>query len=358
MGELESGTLAALAGLLGGMVLGVAARWGRFCTLSAIEAASFGGDTRGLRSWGLAIAVAIAGAYGLDQAGVLELSATFYLASPISILTTALGGFLFGIGMALVGTCGYGCLARMGGGDLKSFVAFLVMGVTAYATLRGLTAYLRLAVTPDIAVPPAPASMAHAVAGEGTGLLHAVGYGAALALAAFCLSATPFRRDARKVLVGIAVGLVIVWGWASTALIAADAFEPVTVESYTYSAPLGESLVYLMTMSGSTLDFGIGAVAGVILGAFAASLALGHFRWEASDDPRELRRHIAGGVLMGFGSVTAMGCTIGQGITAASTLAWSAPVALLAMFAGATLGLSHLIRGSFWEPVRMLFARS
>lgn len=357
MGEFDPGTLAALAGLLGGIVLGMAARWGRFCTLSSIETAAFGGDTRGLRAWGLAIAVGVVGTYALDQTGWINLSESFYLASPVSLFATALGGFLFGIGMALAGTCGYGCLARMGGGDLKSFVTFLVMGITAYATLRGATAYLRLAVTPDVPETETLASFAHLIAGKGSAWLHSVAYLIAAALTAICFSSSAFRKDPRKIAVGVAVGLVIVWGWASTGYIASEAFEPVALESYTYSAPLGESLVYLMTMSGSSLDFGIGAVAGVVIGAAVTSIALGHFRWEASDDPRELRRHILGGALMGFGSVTALGCTIGQGISAASTLAWSAPVALIAMFIGAALGLHYLIRGSFIEPIRDLFAR-
>lgn len=357
MGDLEPGALAALAGLAGGTILGIAARWGRFCTLSSIETAAFGGDTRGLRAWGLAIAVSIIGTYGLDQVGLIDLSDSFYLASPVSLVATVLGGFLFGIGMALAGTCGYGCLARMGGGDLKSFVTFLVMGITAYATLRGATAYLRLAFTPAAPETFMPASFAHFITGSASGWLHPVAYLMAAALAALCFASPAFRADIRKVVVGLAVGAVIVWGWASTAAIGREAFEPVTLESYTFSAPLGESLVYLMTMSGASLDFGIGAVAGVIIGAAATAILQGHFRWEASDDPRELRRHIAGGALMGFGSVTALGCTIGQGISAASTLAFSAPLALFAMFCGATLGLHYLIRGSFLEPIRDLFTR-
>lgn len=355
MEEMGSGALAAIGGLAGGIVLGFAARWGRFCTLNAIESAALGGDTRDLRMWGLAIAVAIAGTFGLDQAGFIEVSSSFYIAAPTHLLATIVGGLLFGLGMAFVGTCGYGSLARIGGGDLKSVVTFLVMGITAYATLRGATAYLRVAAFPAPDSPERPASFAHLMS-AGTGLsIHNSAYLLAGLVTILCLSSAPFRRSRKRIAVGSLVGVVIVWGWITTGVIAADDFDPYPLESYTFSAPLGETIMYVMTMSGASLKFGIGAVVGVVVGAAITSLFQGYFRWEACDDAREMRRQILGGFLMGIGSVTALGCTIGQGISAASMLAYSAPVALISMFIGAWLGLQYLIRGSFLEPLRTLF---
>lgn len=355
MQEMSAGALAALCGLMGGLVLGFAARWGRFCTLNAIESAALGGDTRDLRMWGLAIAVAVAGTFGLDQAGLIEVSSSFYIAAPTHLMATIVGGMLFGLGMAFVGTCGYGSLARIGGGDLKSVVTFLVMGITAYATLRGATAYLRVGVFPVAETPEVPASFAYLLSSQ-TGLaLHYSAYLLAAFLATLCLSSAPFRRSRKRVFVGALVGAVVVWGWISTGSIAADEFDPYPLESYTFSAPLGETIIYVMTMSGASLKFGIGAVAGVVVGAAITSLFQGHFRWEACDDAREMRRQILGGFLMGIGSVTALGCTIGQGISAASVLAYSTPVALVSMFIGAWLGLQYLIGGSLIEPLRNLF---
>jgi uncharacterized membrane protein YedE/YeeE len=71
----------------------------------------------------------------------------------------------------------------------------------------------------------------------------------------------------------------------------------------------------------------------------------GHFRWEACEDPRELRRQIFGAALMGVGAVLAMGCTIGQGVSAFAVFAWSAPLVLAAIFVGAAFGLRQLISG-------------
>lgn len=356
MDALSPSLIAALCGFAGGAVLGVAARWGRFCTLGAIEDACLGADYDRLRMWGLAIAVAVAGTYALDQFGLIAVGGSFYLAAPSTLLATAVGGLLFGLGMALVGTCGFGTLARVGGGDLKSIVTFLVMGITAYATMSGAVAYLRVALFPNGEVLGAPSGMAHGLgrlAGVGP---HLPAYAIALALAGICLAAPRFRANRRYLLAAVLVGLTIVFGWFGTGYLAADDFEPVTLESFRFSAPMGETIVYFMTMTGATIGFGVGAVLGVVAGSAVTALAQGYFRWEACDDAREMRRQILGGFLMGVGGVTAVGCTVGQGLSAASTLAFTAPVALAAIYAGAWLGLHLLVHGSIIEPLRNLFA--
>jgi len=81
------------------------------------------------------------------------------------------------------------------------------------------------------------------------------------------------------------------------------------------------------------------------LGACLGSYSKGHFRWEACDDPRELRRQILGAAIMGPGAILAVGCSVGQGISAFSVLAFSAPVTFIAIFAGAAFGLRQLITG-------------
>ena len=100
-----------------------------------------------------------------------------------------------------------------------------------------------------------------------------------------------------------------------------------------------------MTASGNALSFSVGSVLGVVLGAVIGSYSKGHFRWEACEDPRELKRQIFGAALMGPGAILAVGCSVGQGISAFSTLAYSAPVTFLAIFAGAAVGLRQLISG-------------
>ncbi len=356
MEVLSAGATAALGGFFGGAVLGFAARWGRFCTLTAIEDAVLGSDLSGLRMWGLAIAVATLGTYALDHTGLIAITESFYLSSPVPVIATVFGGLLFGLGMALVGTCGFGTLARIGGGDLKSIVTFFVMGVAAYATLRGATGYVRLGLFGSPETRDTAASFPLTLS-EFVGMnTNVIAYALAAVIAALCLQSSDFRRQSKKITAGILVGMTVTWGWFVTGTLAADDFDPYPLESYTFSAPLGETLIYFMTMSGSSLKFGIGAVLGVVAGAAVTSLAQNRFRWEACDDAREMKRQMLGGFLMGFGGVTALGCTIGQGLTAASVLAWSAPVALVSIFIGAWCGLHYLVSGSVLEPIRGLFS--
>ncbi|MGI9355385.1 MAG: YeeE/YedE thiosulfate transporter family protein, partial [Rhizobiaceae bacterium] len=276
----DAGAVTVLCGFAGGLTLGFAARWGRFCTLKAIEDAALGSDFSGLRIWGVAIAVAIGGTHALDHAGLIDVSESFYIASPMSLIATVIGGLVFGLGIALVGTCGFGTLARMGGGDLKSVVTFLIIGISAYATLRGATAYVRVALFSGPEQRETPASFAHSVEAAAGLSFHVTAYTIAALLLVVCLSSRSFRGQHKKVLIGALVGLVIVWGWISTGVLAADDFDPYPLESYSFSAPLGETVIYEMTMSGSSLKFGIGAVTGVVGGVAATSLFPGDFSLE------------------------------------------------------------------------------
>jgi len=337
--------LVALIGLLGGVILGLAARLGRFCTLGAIEDLLYQGSSVRMRMWAIAIGTAMLGAFGLIGLGFLDPATTAYLAFAINPVASVLGGLTFGYGMALAGNCGFGTLARLGGGDLRSFVIVLVMGIAGYVTLSGPLATLRVALFPTPAVDGDLPGIAHLLSGA-TGLpVSTIGLtiGALIVMAALAQREMLSRPGA--IFWAVAVGFSVTSGWAGTAWVAAGGFAAIPVESHTFAAPLGDSILWLMTASGSNLSFGVGSVAGVLLGAFVGSLWRGQFRWEACEDPRELRRQILGGALMGVGAVVAFGCTIGQGISAFSVLAFSAPLTMAAIIAGCAFGLRQLIVG-------------
>lgn len=343
---LSEGQIAALVGAAGGIVLGLAARLGRFCTLGAIEDLLYGDSDLRLRQWALAIGVAMVGSFALMAGGWLDPLDTVYLSGGFNPLAHILGGLVFGGGMALAGNCGYGALARLGGGDLRSFVIVLVMGIAAYVTLSGPLAPLRVALFPRELVETAgPSGLAHGLSAL-TGLpAAAIGIVAGVAVALFSLASPAMRREPRLVFWGAAVGLVVAYAWAATSWRAHESFGAVGVEGYTFVAPLGEAILFAMTSTGSELDFAVGAVAGVWTGAFVGSLIRGHFRWEACEDPRELRRQIFGAAMMGVGGALAVGCTVGQGLSAISLLAYGAPLTMAGIFVGAALGLRFLISG-------------
>ncbi|HCP80563.1 MAG TPA: YeeE/YedE family protein [Octadecabacter sp.] len=339
------GTVAALGGAFGGILLGLAARLGRFCTLGAIEDYAFGRSDVRLRMWALAIGTAVFGTFACLAFGLVTPTASFYLSQNVAPLATILGSLVFGYGMAMAGNCGFGALARLGGGDLRSFVIVVVMGMAAYATLSGPFAWFRVTVFPPQSAALEPQGIAHFINGF-TGLpVWAIGSAIGLGLIALALSSATMRTDKRAMFWSVIVGIAVISAWISTSWIAANGFDGTPVVSHTFSAPIGETMLYAMTASGQTLSFGIGSVAGVWLGAFIGSLIKGHFRWEACEDPRELRRQIFGAAMMGAGAAIALGCSIGQGLSAFSLLAFSAPLAFASMFIGARLGLRHLIEG-------------
>ena len=335
--------VSALAFLIG-IVFGAVANKTNFCTMGAVSDWVNMGDKSRLRAWLMAIGLAIVVSQLLQWQGLLDLSGAIYLTTNFGWLGYILGGFLFGIGMTLASGCGQRTLVRVGGGNLKSLVVLLFLGITAYMTMRGLLALVRVN-----AIEVTNVSLALPDQGIGTLLAAAVGLpgGAATqwavtaviggGLIAYALAGRDFRHSSDNLFAGIAIGLIIPAGWYVTGVVGFDDFEPVRLESFTFIAPAAESLQYLMTYTGSTISFGVAAVFGVIFGSFAYVIVTGKFRLEYFVSLDDMLRHIAGGILMGFGGVLALGCTVGQGITGMSTLALGSLMALVSIIFGSAL---------------------
>ena len=344
-------------GLVFGVAFGFVARRGRFCTLGAIEDSVYSDDTRRLRTWLLAIGVAIVGVHLLEAYAGLDLTKSIYTGSRLELGALIMGGLIFGFGMALNGTCGMGTLRQIGGGDLRAVISFLVIGVTAMMTMRGLTGVVRVAVTDPLSVDlgtRATQRIPHLAGLTAQGaLLAAIAIG--LAIAAFAFAHRGFRAAPRFAVTGVLIGLIVVGGWWATGVAGFDEFDTRRIESFTFVGPLGETLLYAMLSTALSLDFPIGAVAGFIAGAFLAAISDGSFRWQIPANVSELKRRLVGAFLMGFGGVTALGCTIGQGVTGVSTLSVGSVIALVSIVAGGRLGLWWIVeRGRAASAIPML----
>ncbi|MXQ07475.1 YeeE/YedE family protein [Alphaproteobacteria bacterium GH1-50] len=342
---LSEAQAAALIGLAGGIALGLAARIGRFCTLGAIEDALYSSDDRRLRMWGIAVGVAVIAAHIAMSTGFLDGSRTVYLDQVWNPVATIVGGLIFGYGMALSGNCGYGALARLGGGDMRSLVIVIVMGLSAYVVMSGPLAHVRVWLFPvetGAATPQGLSGIMEARLGIAPWI---TGLSVGLVILAVALGSREMRASPSHVIWGAVVGLAVFSGWIGTYWIAENGFGLEPIETHTFAAPIGDTIYYSMTASGNTVSFSVGSVLGVLIGAALGSFSKGHFRWEACEDPRELRRQIGGAAMMGAGAILAVGCSVGQGISAFSLLAYSAPVATISIFAGAAFGLRQLITG-------------
>jgi hypothetical protein len=341
-------------------VFGAVGNKTNFCTMGAVSDWINMGDLSRMRMWLLAIAVALLGSSGLHLAGVVDLSKSIYQAPNFTWLSYIVGGFLFGVGMTLGSGCGSKTLIRIGGGNLKSLVVFVFLGIAAYMTLRGLFGAFRVNVLEAASVTLAPGqdlpSLLAAASGSAKStwiaVLSAVIGGG---LIAFAYANRDFRASVDYTLGGVVTGLVVVGGWVVSGRLGYIAEDPQTLqeafvatntgrmESFSFVSPMAFTLEYLMlwTDKSKIVTYGIASAAGVIAGSAAYALATRSFRWEGFRDAEDTANHIVGGILMGFGGITALGCTIGQAVTGISTLALGSIVTFAAIVAGSAATMKY-----------------
>ena len=343
-----------IAGVIIGALLGGLMHRTNFCTMGALSDINAFGDWRRFRAWILAMAVAIAGAQSLQIFGFLDLKNSIYLGASFNWLSFIVGGIMFGIGMVFASGCGARNLIRVGGGDLKGLVVVLVIGFSAYMTLRGIIAPARIwrngLGSLDMSALSLPDTGLNSIISRVSGLsarnslLVAVS-GSVLLLLIYCFKDKSFIKSPRNLVAGIGVGLLIAAAWWATGVLGADDFEPAPMMSLTFIAPSGQTMQFLMTYTGAAINFGIATVFGMILGSFVSAVLSGQFKFNGFADKNDLVRHLMGAVLMGVGGVTALGCTVGQGMSGISTLALGSVLALLAIITGAFAGFKAMERG-------------
>lgn len=344
---MESTQLVILAGLVIGLIYGAVGLLSGFCLMSSMRGWLTKGDGRLVRSYALAIAVAIAASQFLAGNGTVDLGKSIYLQPSFSVPVLFLGGLLFGYGMVLSNGCGSRALVLLGRGNLRSFVVVIVLGIAAQMTLKGLIAPARIAMVQASQTTVNANSLPSLLAT--LGLTESVGRALAasaivLALVLFAFANPAFRRSPGQVAAGVIVGLLVAGGWYVTGYLGADDFNPVPVTSLTFIAPIADSLQYAMLSTGLTLNFGIATVAGVFAGSLVTALATGRFHLEGYSSPRHMVRSGGGAALMGIGGVMAFGCSIGQGLTGLSTLGLGSFVAVAGILLGTTAGLRGALR--------------
>jgi hypothetical protein len=344
---MDPAQIAVLSGLVIGLIYGSVGLLSGFCMMSGLRGWWAEGDSRLVRTYALAIGVAIAASQLLAARGTVDLGKSIYLQSSFSAPVMFLGGMLFGYGMVLSNGCGSRALVLLGRGNLRSFVVVIVLGIFAEMTLKGLIAPARIAgvqlsqiTTKLVSVPSVLASF---------GLSESLGrmLAASVISAAFIIFAfahAPFRRSFGQVAAGLAVGLLIAAGWYATGYLGNDDFNPVPVTSLTFIAPIADALQYVMLSTGSTLNFGIATVGGVFVGSLITALATGRFELEGYRSPQHMLRSAGGAALMGTGGVMAFGCSIGQGLTGLSTLAVASFIAVAGIMLGTAIGLRGALR--------------
>lgn len=318
-----------------------------FCTMGAVSDWVNMGLKGRFGSWLLAMGVAVAGAQILELTGLIDLSESIYRTSLLGLGGLIIGGLMFGVGMTLAGGCGQRTLVRVGSGNLKSLVVFLVLALTAYMTLRGIIGVARVELIEPLSIDLTEQGIEEQGLAATVlpwfnvevtnGLRWAFAGAVSLLLIGSALSIRELRDDFNNWFGGLVVGAVVVAAWVVTGIIGYDDFDPVPVEGMSFVAPIGNSISYLMTYTGATISFAIAVVFGVIAGSFVYALVSRTFRIETFNQRNDMINHLIGGALMGIGGVLSLGCTVGQGVTGLSTLAIGSIVATLSIMFGSAV---------------------
>jgi uncharacterized membrane protein YedE/YeeE len=336
-----------LAGLLIGLVYGAVGLLSGFCMMSSLRGWWAQGDSRLVRTYALAMGVAIAATQLLAVRQVVDLGKSIYLQPTFSAPLMFFGGVLFGYGMVLSNGCGSRALVLLGRGNLRSLVVVIVLGVAAQMTLKGLIAPGRIALLQWTQMTATATSLPALIAKFGVSETFARTLAAPVlsaALIIFAFAHAPFQRAWGQIAAGVIVGLLIAAGWFATGYLGADDFNPTPVTSLTFVAPIADTLQYMMLSTGLTLNFGIVTVIGVFTGSLVTALATQRFHWEGYTSPQHMLRSVGGAVLMGAGGAMALGCSVGQGLTGLSTLALASFVAVAGILLGTAAGLRGALR--------------
>ncbi|MDD3448149.1 MAG: YeeE/YedE family protein [Gammaproteobacteria bacterium] len=368
------------------LILGAVVNKTNFCTMGAVSDMVNMGDSGRMRAWLLAIAVALVGLLALEPMGLADIGAAFppYRAGQLIWAENLLGGLMFGIGMTLASGCGNKTLIRIGGGNAKSVVVLAIIGVIAYfmvnpfpGTDQTLMSVLFYDWIRPLAVNVGPSQDLGTLLGGGNAAAVRLALGALLAalLLYHVFRARDFRRSFDNILGGLVVGLAVVAAWyvSSNLQVSLDGesyslrgyvqnwdfladsgagkpadSRPLSPQSFTFINPMGQSLGYAASgFDSGLLTFGVMALAGVIAGSLLWALATRSFRLEWFANGRDFLNHVVGAVLMGFGGVLGMGCTVGQGITGVSTLA----VGSIMTFGAIVLGSALTMKVQFYRMV-------
>ena len=345
----------ALGGLIIGFVFGFVVYRTNFCTMGSLSDILNFEDYKRFRSWLLAIALAIIGVQLLYLAGATDLSKAMHPTPTLNWLGNIIGGAIFGFGMVFAGGCTSRNLVRAGGGDIRSLIVLIVVGIFAYMTIGGIFGLARSELESMTQINLAESGMQSQGMGEIlsvlTGIDAVISLWLVVALFAgglliYCLMDKGFRSSPSHIIAGVVVGLCVIAGWALTGL-SYDEFADRTQNpmSLSYVRPSGDFLEYLMRFTAEVIPtFGVATVIGALVGAFVAAKSMGRFQLTTFADTGDTLRNLGGAALMGTGGVLALGCTIGQGITGLSTLAIGSLITFVMIVVGGIVGLKTMER--------------
>lgn len=312
--------------LLLGLAFGFLAERTKFCFRRSL----IGDDSKSASGiWLTALGVAILGTQAAAVYGLIDFADHRFMTANLPILAILVGGLLFGAGMVLT----RGCVSRLtvltASGNLRAATVLLVFAIVAHATLKGLLAPIRVSLG-SVTVPMGDAvSFAQLPGGAAV-------WAVVLGVGALVLGLRGGNRVS-LVIMAVLIGLLVPAGWVGTGFILQDEFDPIAMETLSFTSPWADTLFFTVASTSIPAGFGVGLIGGTLVGALIAAVIFGTFQWQSFNAPSETGRYIAGGALMGMGGVLAGGCTVGAGLAGVPTLSFAALLAILAIGVGGVL---------------------
>lgn len=342
--SIGEGPTAALFGLIAGITFGVAAQRSRFCLRAATVEFARGMMQDKVAVWLLTFSTAVVWVQGAQMLGLVDTTEARMMAVPGSWSGAVIGGLLFGAGMVLARGCSGRLLVLAATGNLRSVVSGLIFAVVAQMSLTGWLSPIRDYLA-ALSITSGGRNM-HILTAmhlpEQTGLV----IGLLTALVALELS----RRNNigwSRLVFASGVGFAVALGWGLTYALSQVAFEPVQIESLTFTGPSANTLMFFLDRN-SLLEFDIGLVPGVVIGSFLAAAWNKELKFQGFEGSSPMRNAMIGAAMMGFGGMLAGGCAIGAGVTGGSIFAGTAWLALFCMWIG---GMTmDVILGGRGEP--------
>ncbi|SPF77873.1 YeeE/YedE family protein [Pseudoprimorskyibacter insulae] len=344
---IGEGPTAALFGLITGVVFGVAAQRSRFCLRAATVEFARGIMGDKVAVWLLTFSTAVVWVQMARMTGLFDPAESRMMAVPGSWSGAIVGGLMFGAGMVLARGCSGRLLVLAATGNLRSVVSGLIFAVVAQMTLTGWLAPVRDRI----------AAAWITSGGRNVDLVTAMHLPDTTGLLVGLMIAAVAWELARRHKIGLSrlifasgVGFAVALGWVLTYTLAQVSFEPMQIESATFTGPSANTLMFFLDRS-SVLEFDIGLVPGVVLGSFLAAAFAKELKFQGFEGPTPMRNAMIGAALMGFGGMLAGGCAIGAGVTGGSIFAGTAWLALFCMWIG---GMSmDMILGGRGQPAHV-----
>lgn len=329
--RIGEGPTAALFGLITGLIFGIAAQRSRFCLRAAAVEFAHGLLRGKVAVWLLTFSTALVWVQSAQLSGLMHSEESRMMAVTGSWSGAIIGGLLFGVGMVLARGCSGRLLVLAATGNLRAVVSGLIFAVVAQMSLSGMLAPLRDKL----------AALWITNGGNNLNLLTYFGLpdyaGLVFGLVTAALALVISARDKigwPRLVFASGVGFAVALGWVLTYALSKVAFDPVPVESATFSGPSANTLMFFLDHN-AILEFDIGLVPGVVIGSFLSALLAREFHFQGFSDESNMRRSMTGAALMGFGAMLAGGCAIGAGVTGGSIFVGTAWLALFCMWIGA-----------------------